>query len=154
MNIGIIVLSNTGNTLSVAQKLKDTLAAMGHTAILERVTAISEDPSTQAGKQLKDAPDPTAYDALIFGAPVWAFSLSSVMNDYLSQLPSLQGKKTGCFVTQQLPYVWLGGNHAIRQMKTACETKGAAVFETGIVNWSNKNREKQITDLIEKLAKI
>lgn len=154
MNVGIIVLSNTGNTLSVAQRLKDALTAKGHTVSLERVTAMSQNPNTHEGKQLKDAPNTQSYDVLIFGAPVWAFSLSSVMKAYLSQLPALDGKKTACFVTQQLAHAWLGGNKAIREMKTICLSKGAVIFETGVVNWSKKERENQIATLIEKVMDI
>lgn len=39
MNIGIIVFSKTGNTLSVAEKLQGALIEMGHKAALEKVTA-------------------------------------------------------------------------------------------------------------------
>lgn len=69
---------------------------------------MNENPNIPAGKQLKDAPDPEHDGALIFGAPVWAFSLSSVMKDYLQPFPSVNGKKAGCFVTQQLSHAWLG----------------------------------------------
>lgn len=154
MNIGIIVHSATGNTLSVAEKLKDSLAAKGYVATVERVTAVSDDPRVTGGNQLKDAPSIDSYDALIFGAPVWGFSLSSVMNAYLQQQPSLRGKKVGCFVTQQLPYACMGGNHAIRQMKNACEAGNAVVCKTGIVNWSSKKKEDQITVLIEQMAQL
>lgn len=154
MNIGIIVHSSTGNTLSVAEKIRDSLISAGHTATLERVTAMNEDPRAEGGSRLKDAPGTDSYDALIFGAPVWAFSLSSVMRAYLSQLPSLHGKKAGCFVTQHFPHAWMGGNHAVRQMETACEAKGAVIFETGVVNWSSQQREKQIVSLAEKMTQL
>jgi len=35
MNIGIIVFSKTGNTLSVAEELRDRLLEMGHKVALE-----------------------------------------------------------------------------------------------------------------------
>lgn len=152
MNIGIIVFSVTGNTLSVAQRLENSLAAKGHTVNLQRVTAVDDNPNTPSGKQLKDAPDVEPYDAVIFGAPVWGFSLSSVMKAYLSQISSLRGKEAGCFVTQHFPYAWLGGNHAIRQIKEACIAKEAAVFETGVVNWSGREKERQIGKLIDRMT--
>ena len=40
MNIGIIVYSQTGNTLSVAKKLEEKLSLAGHSATLEQVKAI------------------------------------------------------------------------------------------------------------------
>ena len=100
MRIGIIIQSSTGNTLYVAGQLKSGLEAKGHEVFLERVTAMNEDPRTREGKQLKDAPEIGTYDILIFGAPVWGFSLSSVMFEYLTQLPAMTERRTGCFATQ------------------------------------------------------
>ena len=153
MNIGIIVHSHTSNTLSIAEKLKVRLLAEGNLVTLEQVTAVNEDPAAAANVELLAIPDITGYDMLIFGAPVRAFSLSPVMLLYLNQLSSLQGKKISCFVTQQLPFTWLGGNRSIKQMKKAVIAKNGTVNETGVVNWSSKNREDLITDFINKLAK-
>ncbi len=152
MNIGIIVHSSTGNTLSVANGIMASLISAGHTAEVLRVTALDDDPNTANGKKLKDAPDVSPYDVLIFGAPVWAFSLSSVMRAYLAQLPMLSEKKAGCFVTQQLPRSWMGGNHAIRQMKALCSAKGIPVFNTGIIHWSSKDKDSHISALTQKMG--
>ncbi len=94
-----------------------------------------------------------AYDALIFGAPVQAFSLSKAMNDYMQQITSLQSKKVACFVTKGAPFKWTGGTRAIGQMKNICQTKGGNVIGTGIVIW-RKDREKQINDLINKFGML
>ena len=153
MNIGIIVHSHTSNTLSVAEKLKEKFMADGHLVTLEQVTAVNEDPQAAATAELKTIPDTTGYDILVFGAPVRGFSLSPVMLLYLNQLPSLQGKKISCFVTQQLPYAWLGGNRSVKQMKKAVIAKNGMVHETGVVNWSSKKREDLITDLIKRVTK-
>lgn len=154
MNIGIIVFSATGNTFSVAKKLEERFAAKGHQVTLERVTAMNEDPRASGGNALKHAPSAEPYDVLVFGAPVWGFSLSGVMKAYLSQLASLKGKTAGCFVTQQLSRAWMGGNQAVGQMSRACKEKGAAVFGTGIINWSGKRKEDQINELIEKMTRL
>jgi len=42
MNIGIIVYSQTGNTLSIAKKLEEKLSAAGHSATLEEVKVVGE----------------------------------------------------------------------------------------------------------------
>lgn len=154
MKIGIIVHSHTGNTLSVAERLKDVLTLEGHSVNLEQVVAFDENPSAATNVQLKIIPDVMGYDVLIFGAPVRAFSLSQVMKTYLLKVPSLDGKKVGCFVTQHFPYEWMGGKNSISQMKKLCSDKQANVFATGIVNWTNKEREKKISDLLEKLKKF
>ena len=110
-------------------------------------------PSTKDVK-FETLPNIEPYDALIFGSPVQAFSLSSAMRAYLSQIKSLQDKKIGFLVTQHFPFPWLGGNHAIGQMKKICESKGAITRGTAIINWSKPSRKKQITEMIEKLSKL
>lgn len=152
MKTGIIVYSKTGNTLSVANKLMQKLIAEGHTVQLEQVTALSDGPTAKTPIRLENLPDIQTYDNLIFAAPVQAFSLCQVMNQYLAQLSSLQGKNVSCFVTQQLPFPWLGGNHAIRQMKNICQGKGSTVRKTGIVNWSSKKKEAMITAVLQEMS--
>lgn len=154
MNIGIIVLSKTGNTLLVAQRIADALSAAGHTASIARVTVAADKPGAPGSHQLVDAPDPTPYDAVVFGAPVWGFSLADVMKTYLAQIPALGGKKTVCFVTQHFPKPWMGGNRALRQMREACAQKAANVTLTGVINWSAPAREAQIAELVAHAAAL
>jgi flavodoxin len=154
MNIGIILYSHTGNTLSVGEKIRDACLKQGHTCSIERVTLENDDPNSKAPLRLVSAPDISGYDAVIFGAPVHAFSLCHAMKAYLSQLPRIEGKKVCCYVTQQFQKPWLGGNRTIRQMVALCRDKGAIPCATGIVNWASKIREKQIDDLAVKLSGI
>lgn len=153
MEICIIVHSQTGHTLSVAQKLKERLVTAGHAVSLEQVKAIDGTQTEVRKIQLSEKPDVSSYDMLVLGAPVRGFSLSPVMAAYLSNGISLSGKKLGCFVTQSFPYPWMGGKQAIEQMKKLCESKGATVCESGIVNWSSKKREKKIDETVENLTK-
>jgi NAD(P)H dehydrogenase (quinone) len=152
VKIGIIVYSQTGNTFSVAQELKEKLAAAGHTVNVERLTTVGGEVDPKKAK-IEKFPDLSTYDALAFGGPVQAFSLSQVMAGYMSQLPSLQGKKVVCFVTKGLPLALTGGNKAVSQLKSACESKGGKVVGTGIVYWVNKDRENHINEVVGKLSK-
>jgi len=152
MNIGLIVYSETGNTLSVAQKLEQALQAAGHTVALEKV-GVDKDPKTGA-VTLKSTPAIEPYDAVIFASPVQAFSLAKAMNLYLSQIPSLSGKKAACFVTQHFKKACFGGNHAIRQIQSACKAKGADITLTGIVHWSAADREAQIDEVVRCLSAV
>lgn len=149
MKIGIIVYSQTGNTYSVAQRLQEKLTAAGHVAQIERVVPVGEVHPGVKNLTFERLPEADIYDALIFAAPVQAFSLSVAMSVYLRQLSALGNKKNACFVTMAFPYPWLGGNRAIAQMKKICESKGGKICGTGIVNWSNKQREAQITGLVD-----
>jgi flavodoxin len=152
MNIGMIIHSQTGNTHSVALRLQEKLSAAGHSVTMERLEVIGE---VAPGKpvQLKALPDAEKYDALVFGAPVHAFSLCQAMLGYLKQIASLQNKKVACLVTQAFPYPWMGGNRAIGQMKRLCETKGATVCGSGVVNWMKLRRERQIGEVVDRLGR-
>lgn len=154
MNVGIIVYSHTGNTLSVAHKLEEALKAAGHEANIARIEPVNENPQAAAPVRLKSAPDISSYDAVIFASPVQAFSLAPVMKLYLSQISGLAGKKSYCFVTQQLKKAWMGGNHAVRQIKNACKAKGSEILASGIVNWSGSTRDNQIDDIVRRLSAL
>jgi flavodoxin len=43
MRIGIIVYSRTGNTFSAARRLKEKLAAAGHSVNVERLTTVGSE---------------------------------------------------------------------------------------------------------------
>jgi flavodoxin len=152
MKIGIIVHSQTGNTLSVAEKLQDKLISEGHSVNIQRVTAVDDGQMEASKVQLRGIPEISSYDVLIFGAPVRGFSLSAVMSAYLSQTRSLKEKKIFCYTTQFFPFPAMGGNRAMEQMKNICQSKGANIDGTGIVNWSNLRREKMIKEIIDEIS--
>jgi len=152
VKIGIIIHSRTGNTLSVAQKIKEKMTEAGHSVSLEQIKAANDEPSAAGPLQLLNEPDIKDYELLIFGAPVHAFQLSAAMKTYLSRLQTLKGKKIGCFVTQHFPYQWMGGNGAVKKMKSLCYDKGEKILLSDIINWSNKNREAKIINLLEKIS--
>ena len=152
MNVGIIVYSGTGNTLSIAQRLKGALEAKGHSAELEQITVEGEIAPNRP-VVLKTAPDATKYEAVILAAPVMAFSLNPVMKSYLKHMGDLSGKKAGCFVTKQLPGNWTGGNRAIKAFSAALKEKGALVRNTAIIHWKDEaKREKEAAEAIAALA--
>ncbi len=153
MKIGIIVYSQTENTFSVATKLKEKLVADGHEAEIDRVIPAGEVHPGSKNITFETQPDISAYDALVFGSPVHAFSLAPAMKAYLGQIQSLQDKKIACYVTKGLPFNRTGGNQAISQMKKLCESKGGTVIGTDIVVWRGKT-EKKTANLVEKFSKL
>ena len=152
MKAGIVVYSHTGNTLQVAEKLRESLAAQGHEADILRVHAQNEDPNAKEPLKLTETPDVAPYDALFFGAPVYGFSLCPPMKAYLQQVGPLKGKRVGVFVTHHFPMAWLGGNRSARQMAALCESKGAKPGASAVVNWSGKDRDGQIRDAVGALG--
>jgi len=155
VKIGLIVYSQTGNTLQVANRLLAALQEAGHDAALAQITAQTSGEGPSAQVQLTGAPDPAAYDLIYFAAPVQAFSLCAVMKTYLAQVSAgLEGKRIACFATQQLPKAWMGGNRAIRQMRAAVERLGGTVAHTGIIHWGRADREQQIERLVSELTTV
>ena len=152
MKIGLIVFSQTGNTLKVAQALESALKDAGHEASIQRVTVASDDPKSAQNPVLTSVPDPGEFDMVYFASPVQAFSLAQAMQTYLKQMPALNGKWVACFVTQQFPYGWMGGNHALRQFRAGLEAKGARFTQSGAIHWGRKDRDQQIARLMNDMV--
>ena len=149
MNIGLIVYSYTGNTLSVAERLKDRLAQANHNVTLISIKAKDENPN-QTKIELTVIPDPLAYDRIILASPVRGFQVSPIMKAYLQQWPILADKPVGCFVTHAFPFPAMGGKTAIKMMTDLVQAKQAKVVVTGIVNGGK--RESDIVRLLDHLS--
>lgn len=154
MSIGILVYSLTGNTLSVAEKIKEELKQKGKSAVIERITILGETQNGAGSVVLKHIPDLSNYDTVIIGSPINAFSLSVPMKKYLKLHADVKGKQLHCFVTQYFKHPILGGNKGIRQIKNLCLLKGGTVQKSAIVHWSSPNREEQIKEAVKKLSDI
>lgn len=155
MKIGILVHSHTGNTYSIAEQLSDKLKVSGHLTTIVKLEPVGGEDTNQIDLSkinFDPKPDLSGYDEMILCAPVRAFSISPVLSAYLNKVDSLQKQKVDLFVTQALPYSWMGGKHAISQMKKLCEVKGATVGKIGIINWNSKKREAMISDVIERFG--
>ena len=153
MNIGIIVYSHTGHTLSVAMKLKEKLSAARHMVTLEQVQTTEPVKPGATSVDLKTKPAIDTYDALVFGAPVWGGVPAPPMTSYLEQITSLQGKKVACLVTGIFPSGW-GRNQTIARMKDVCESKGATVCGSGSVGWWSLGRKRQISKVVDSLSEL
>jgi multimeric flavodoxin WrbA len=153
MKTGIIFYSQSGHTNQAAQKLLNARKKKGWDCELLEVKASNPQPETNVDRvQLIDKPAVGDYDQIVFAAPVWGFSLSAVMKAYLAGVPSLKNKKISLFVTHQLPLPLMGGNMAIRQMKKLCEDKGGEVVAHAVVSWSEKRREHDLSEMLDRLS--
>jgi hypothetical protein len=150
MKIGIILHSQTGNTLAVGKRILESLQTNGHDVTLLRIknTESVEKPQKLEDVQIDNYPNISDYEALIFGAWVEAFNLCSGFQVYLKQLNKVEANLVLCFVTQHFPYKWMGGYNAVSKMKKSLACLGVTIASTGIINWTNKLREKQIDELV------
>mgnify|MGYP001065611220 CR=1 FL=1 len=154
MKVGIIVYSRTNHTISVAQKICDALISEHHDAEVLPITVKNDDPTTGEKIVLDKNPNYDAFDVIIFGSPVWAFSLCPVMKQYLSMGSSLSGKAVHCFVTHHFSFPFLGGNRSVRTMTNLCRAKEADVRKTGVVSWSSKKRASKIEQIVRDFSTI
>jgi len=154
MHIGIIVHSLTGNTLTVAQKIRDKLTAAGHEAEIEQIAVAGGEDPQKREFELSSPPDVLPYEALVFGAPVRAFSVSPVIAVYLKQMAYLDGRKVALYVTKGLRSNWTGGNKAIASMRALCEKKGGVVASTGIVSQKSKDYAADVDRLAEQISAL
>ncbi|TYB96678.1 MAG: flavodoxin/nitric oxide synthase [Kosmotoga sp.] len=137
MNIGIIVYSKTGHTLSLVNKLKDKLDSLGHDTTLAKL-GTSE-------------PDISKYEGLVIGTPVHGGSPAEAVKDYLEKLPSLEDKKVVCLATSFFPAA-LGRNQTLKYLKEKCEEKGAEVCGSGGISSLSFGKKKKTEELVEKLS--
>ncbi len=153
MQIGILLYSQTGNTLAVAEKIRETCVAAGHIAEIRQITVEGRE-KADAPVVLKDIPGTDGCDVIVFGSPVQAFSLCQPMALYVKQMKSLKGIPVGCFFTQGLPKAWMGGNRACKQLRTLCLKKGADPVRLGHIHWNVAQRDEQIADLVSATLKF
>lgn len=155
MKTAIIVHSLTGNTLSVANRLKDSLEKRGIDVYLEKV-----EPSGGENKNEMDLKKITfpsrlnleEFDNIVMAGPVRGFSMSPVLKAYFEE-SSLKNRKVYMFVTHFFPFAFMGGNSAISQMKNFVEQRGGIVLDSSIIDWKNPSRERKIQTLVELFSK-
>ena len=153
MKIGIIIYSQTGHTYSVAKEIEAKLLLDKRDISIEKIDLVDQTLPRKNPFALNNIPSLDKYDVIIFGTYVEAFMLNPVMAAYLNQLNNITNKKVYCFVTQFLPYPWMGGNNAIKKMKQILNNKGALIQLTDVINWKNKNRFIKISSLTDKIAR-
>ena len=71
---------------------------------------------------------------------------------YLKQLSDIEIESVSCFVTQYFPYKWMGGSHALSKMRKLLKSKGVKINASGIINWSNEQRNDQIDALADLMS--
>ncbi len=154
MDIGMLVYSLSGNTLSVAERLKESLTTTGHAVTLERVETVG--PATLENEEaaLRTRPTVTPCDALVLATPVRGGRLPSPMARTLEQLPSLEGKDVAFLVTGFFPFAGWGREQVIAELTALCESQGATVLGAASVGWFSLTRGRQIKRAVDRLGNL
>jgi menaquinone-dependent protoporphyrinogen IX oxidase len=153
VNIGIIVYSHSGHTLSVVERLQERLSSDGHDVTLEELEPVEPLQIGDNTAELREAPAIDGYDALVFACSVRGGTPAPPMRVYLEQVPSLEGKTIACLVTGFFPEAW-GREQTLTQMKELCESKGASVTGVGSVWWTSLRRGRQIAHAVDQLSAL
>ncbi len=154
MDIGIIVYSRTGHTLSAARKLKEKLSADGHRVTLEQIETAGPVNRSATSARLKTKPAINAYQGLVLGCPVQGGAPAGPMLSYLEQMPSLEGKRVACLVTGFFPVADWGRDQTLARMEQICESKGGEVCGKGSVGWFSLTRRRQISGVADSLSAL
>lgn len=143
MKIALVIHSKTGNTLSVADKLKETLTKLNHEVTILPLSPLNPDVSKVSEVKLASMPEVKGFDVLILGAPVWGFKLSPVMQYYIANTVFPPSMAVYVFVTQYFPFAFLGGNSAIRGYEKLLSVKKQKVKKAYVIGWSNQRKREQ-----------
>jgi len=137
VKIGIIAYSKTGNTLYVAEKLRDKLISAGKEASVVRLRS--------------ETPDLERYEGLVFCSPVNGGAPADAMKSYLAKMEPIEGKKVALMATGLFPAA-LGRRQTLAYMKKICKKKGAEIRGEASVGWWSFGRERKIERLVDDLA--
>jgi flavodoxin len=156
MNIGIIYYSKTGFTQSLAETIKDVLAAKGHSVQLSKLETkepIPDNPTQMPKFTFLNMPDIGQYDAVFFGGPVWAFRPCPVLRQAIERNGSkLKGKIVVPFMTMGFPFAFMTGNSSVRSLKNLARSYGAKVTAGAVLPGKSKNNSAQKQKFAESLA--
>jgi len=154
MKIGLVIYSQTGNTMSVAKEIQNKLTENGHEAVIEKIEAVGAESNARESFAFTSIPKPLGYDKLILAAPVQAFSLNGVMKKYLKEYFKTDAQTFGCLVTQHFKFSWMGGNNAVRAITSLCAAKGVKCEKSAIVHWSSAQRQREIDAAVQALSEV
>lgn len=154
MNIQLIVHSQTGNTLFVANALKSAVESINPDITLTHVEANNEREMNLSKVAISSIPDCTEADLIVLGGPVRGASPSPAILKTISSLGSLEGKKCVVFTTEFFPFDWMGGKRAVTMMEKELTARGAQVTRNAIIHWKRRDRIKQIDQFIDDFKKL
>jgi hypothetical protein len=155
LKTAIIVHSLTGNTLSIAEKLKASLELKGDVVDLEKLEPLGGEDKNEVNVsniRLKRKLHIDEYDNIVLAGPVRGFSMSPVLKAYMAGVEHLDRHKVVLLVTHFFPFPFMGGTSAISQMKSSVEQKGGKIVASGIVDWKGPSRDRKVERLLNQLT--
>jgi NAD(P)H dehydrogenase (quinone) len=156
MNIGIIVHSQSGHTAALAKAIAEHFRASGHEVDIKALMTSGLTKPGSRNFSISNTPEQEeidAFDAILFGGPVWGFKASPVIREYLAWLKKLKGKKVLSFVTMGFPWKTLGGHQAIRAMNEELEASGGTVLPGEILHYFFGFNKQRLQETVARIYK-
>ena len=159
MNVAVVVFSETGKTLKLAELAREKLLADGHSV---QLTRLQTDPVFDSKHNLPEdqikftnLPDLGSASVLIFGTPVWAFRPCAAGRKALRDLgPQLKGKSVLPFITHGFPWAWLTGTSSANALRRLAADFGAKALAGVVLSGSMKKGEERYQAAAEKIRNL
>ncbi len=158
MNIAIVIYSESGKSLKLAQLAADKLSAAGHQVSLTRLetSPVFDSKHNLPLDRIKftNLPELGKSDAVIVGGPVWAFRLCLAVRKAVLDLDGQwQGKKVLPFVTHAFPWAWLTGTSSLNSLRQLLARQGANVLPGTVLSGSGKKDEARYQAAAEAISR-
>jgi flavodoxin len=151
MHIGIVYFSHTGFTEEFVNRIANGLIKERYHVEIIRLKTNIEVTGPFQGFKILEEPDCSKFDYVLFGGPVWAFSICPVVIEGIKISKGLSGKDVILFVTMGFPFKFMGGTRAINQMSEQVRKMGANVVSQIIIprlfHDSNALMDKAINEI-------
>jgi flavodoxin len=153
MKLNIILHTQSGRTGELARKIAETFRNAGHETDISMLRTVGTVTPRSIKFEIKNPPEITDEDWIIFAAPVWTFKASPVIMKYLGTLKNLKGKKVVNIVTKSLPFTWTGGTQALTSMNSEVETSNGNALQGEIVQAFLKITPEKMAEVAQRVLK-
>lgn len=150
MKLGIIVYSESGHTLSVVNKIEESLI-QNHVEVKKMILNFTVEKGT---RMLVQPPKLESCEAYIIASPIQGFQLAKPMSDYLVQNPLPKDAKIGILLTEYFKVMFLGGNYSLKQAKATIDVSSHKLVVEKVIHWSSKKREEQIKEAVRLFTEV
>ncbi|MBU2025643.1 MAG: flavodoxin [Patescibacteria group bacterium] len=150
----VVFYSRTGNTKKVAQKIiqsinSDSEEIFDASNIFDSLGYLrycKEAILKELPRIKKTKKDPSKYDLVVIGTPIWVYTLSSPIRTYLEKNKN-KFKKVAFFCTQGAS----GAPEAFKEMQRICRQKPLALLTLLTEEVRNKKNTKKVAQFTKKL---
>mgnify|MGYP001826151465 CR=1 FL=1 len=147
--------SHTGHTQKIAELIAENIGAdieriidaKSREGVLGYLTAGRDAMLKRQSRIQPTRKDPSQYDVVILGTPIWAWNLSPPMRTYISEQKA-KFNQVAFFCTEG----GAGGNRAFRQMANLIGKQPVATLELNETDLKGESYKDKVDGFVEQLA--